>query len=220
MKLECKNLTVRRGHRTVLSNLSFTLKKSEILLLRGPNGSGKTTLIRTIAGFLRPATGEIYCSGASAFQPLLELCHFVGHVNGTKPSLTVKENLTFWARFLGSEHDATSLQKSMDKVAGKFELTPLLDIPTRYLSAGQQRRVGLARLLLVDRPIWLLDEPTVSLDAQNSKKFAEIVTRHAASGGLAVIATHTPLGIEVVRELHLDNVPLPSHGEIRPGAAP
>ena len=158
MKLIAEGLTSIRGGRTLFAGLSFAVGAGEALLLLGPNGAGKTTLIRTIAGLLGPAAGTIRLEGGDAERSVGEQCHYVGHLNAVKSSLTVEENATFWCRFLGGRRDG------LDAALAAFGLAALRDIPAAYLSAGQKRRLGLARVLLADRPIWLLDEPTVSLD--------------------------------------------------------
>ena len=158
MMLIADGLTSIRGGRTLFSGLAVSLDAREALLVSGPNGSGKTTLIRTIAGFLKPAAGEIRLAQGDPERSLLEQCHYVGHRNSIKASLTVEENAVFWAAFLGGA--ATRV----DGALAAFGLDRLLDTPAAYLSAGQRRRLGLARLLLADRALWLLDEPTASLD--------------------------------------------------------
>ena len=196
MQLIAENLTVRRGNREVLTNLSFQLGTGEGLLLTGPNGAGKTTLIRTIAGLLPPDSGTVRLTGAEDETDISAQCHLIGHQNGIKASLTVAENLRFWAEFLGGE-------ASIDPALERLNLASIDDLPAGYLSAGQKRRLGLARLLVAKRPIWLLDEPTVSLDAASTALLGEIVAGHIAEGGMAIAATHIPLGIAAMRELRL-----------------
>ena len=155
MRLIADRLTSIRGGRTLFSGLSFAVAEGEALLLLGPNGSGKTTLIRTIAGLLAPSEGNLGLDGGDAERSLGEQCHYVGHLNALKSSLTVEENASFWCRFLGGGGGHDRIEAAL--VA--FGLADLRDIPAAYLSAGQKRRLGLARVLLADRPIWLLDEP-------------------------------------------------------------
>ncbi|MEZ5843488.1 MAG: heme ABC exporter ATP-binding protein CcmA [Hyphomicrobiaceae bacterium] len=190
-------LTIERGHRAVIRSLSFRAVAGEALVLTGPNGAGKTTLIRAIAGFLPLAAGVLKLEGGDDDRDLGEQCHYVGHANAVKANLTVHENLAFWAGYLGS--DAASVPGALEA----FSLTDLARAPAAMLSAGQRRRVGLARLLVARRSVWLLDEPTVSLDATSVRLLAEAVTRHCASGGIAVAATHLPLGLDNARELRL-----------------
>ena len=197
MKLIAEGLTSIRGGRTLFAGLSFAVGRGEALLLLGPNGAGKTTLIRTIAGLLGPAAGTVRVDGGDAERSVGEQCHYVGHLNAIKSSLTVEENATFWCRFLGGRREdiATALTA--------FGLSALRDIPAAYLSAGQKRRLGLARVLLAERAIWLLDEPTVSLDRAAQTALTRAVEGHLAADGLVIAATHTPLGLPNSRELHL-----------------
>jgi heme exporter protein A len=197
MKLIAEGLTSIRGDRTLFAGLAFTIGGGEALLLLGPNGSGKTTLIRTVAGLLAPAAGTIRIQGGDAERSVGEQCHYVGHLNAIKPSLTVEENAKFWCRFLGGREDR------VEEALAAFGLAALRDIPSAYLSAGQKRRLGLARVLLAERPIWLLDEPTVSLDSAAQDMLAAAATAHLAAGGLVIAATHAPLGVAGARELHL-----------------
>ena len=154
MMLIADGLTSIRGGRTLFSGLGVSVDAGEALLVSGPNGSGKTTLIRTIAGFLRPAAGEIRLEHGDPERSLLEQCHYVGHRDSIKASLTVEENAAFWGAFLGGA------PTRVDGALAAFGLEGLKDTPAAYLSAGQRRRLGLARLLLADRALWLLDEPT------------------------------------------------------------
>jgi heme exporter protein A len=197
MKLIAEGLTSIRGDRTLFAGLAFTIGGGEALLLLGPNGSGKTTLIRTVAGLLAPAAGTIRIEGGDAERSVGEQCHYVGHLNAVKSSLTVEENAKFWCRFLGGREDR------VEEALAAFGLAALRDIPSAYLSAGQKRRLGLARVLLAERPIWLLDEPTVSLDSAAQDMLAAAATAHLAAGGLVIAATHAPLGVAGARELHL-----------------
>ena len=170
--LEVHGLSVRRGGLAVLEGLGFSLAKGEVLLLRGPNGIGKTTLIRTLAGLQPPAAGTVRRAEAV----------YAGHLDGVKSVLTVAENLRFWAAVMGGG--------SIDAALDAFGLSDLAHRPARSLSAGQKRRLGLSRLLLSDRPLWLLDEPTVSLDTASVARFAEVLEAHLTKGGAAVIASH------------------------------
>jgi len=197
MKLVADRLGSIRGGRKLFSELSFAVEAGEALLLLGPNGAGKTTLIRTIAGLLGPAAGAIRIDGGDAERSVGEQCHYVGHLNALKSSLTVEENAAFWCRFLGGRRDG------LDAALEAFGLAHLRDIPAAYLSAGQKRRLGLARVLLAERPVWLLDEPTVSLDSAAQMALTRAVEGHLAAGGVVVAATHAPLGLPNSRELHL-----------------
>jgi heme exporter protein A len=178
--LEVNELVCSRGGMTVLEGVQLTVMPGEAVVLRGPNGSGKTTLLRAIAGLQEPNRGQINC------EP--ESIAYAAHADGTKATLTVEENLSFWAEMYGAG--------SIDRAVKTFALSELLMRPARTLSAGQRRRVGLARLLVTDRPIWALDEPTVSLDTASVALFAAAVEEHLGSGGGAVIATHVDLGVK------------------------
>ena len=197
MQLIVENLSIERGGRRLAEGLSFVLKPGDVLLLLGPNGSGKTTLLRTLVGFARPASGAITLEGAAPDHEIAEKAHYIGHLNAVKPALTVAENLTFWAAYLGGSG------ASLGAALQRFELDGLADIPAGYLSAGQKRRLGLARLIVVARPLWLLDEPTVSLDTQGVEALAKLIGEHRAGGGMVVAATHIPLGLSGARELTL-----------------
>lgn len=197
--LVVEDLTTARGGRALAEHLSFRVAAGEGILLTGPNGAGKTTLLRTIAGFLKPRDGVIRVEPAPEDKEFAEHCHYVGHLNGLRPSLTVRENLAFWQRFYGGTANADALEDTLDA----FDIDHLDDIPAGYLSAGQKRRLGLARLSVAERPIWLLDEPSVSLDTASQALLARAVDRHLAAGGIALAATHVKLGAAISRELKL-----------------
>jgi heme exporter protein A len=188
LRLLVQGLGCTRGFRRVFSNVSFELQAGHALALTGPNGSGKSTLLRLIAGLLRPEGGEIRLEGSSRDAGIDEQAHYLGHLDAFKPALTVAENLGFWSRYLGAAAaPATAL--------GAVGLDALGRLPAAYLSAGQRRRLSLARLIAVPRPLWLLDEPTSALDAAGQEKLAALMRDHLAGGGLIVAATHGPLGI-------------------------
>ena len=180
MELAVSDLTVARGGVPVLAGVSFRLGGGEAALLRGPNGSGKTTLLRTLAGLQPPMAGEV------SVPP--EEMAYAAHADGLKPTLTVAENLAFWAAIYGTGETRGAMER--------FRLTELARRPAGALSAGQKRRLGLARLLVTGRKVWLLDEPTVSLDTASVALFADAVRGHLAEGGIALIATHIDLGLE------------------------
>jgi heme exporter protein A len=204
VRLSIDNLVVKRGERSVLSGVNCVVEARQSLVLTGPNGAGKTTLIRAIAGFLPSASGAITLEGSDPELDLAQQSHLVGHTNGIKPSLTVAENVMFWASFLaGATGDAQQTKARAAAAIDAFGLDALADIEAAYLSAGQKRRVGLARLLVADRPLWLLDEPTVSLDTVSATQLVALINAHTTKGGLAVIATHLPLALERTRELAL-----------------
>ena len=187
MEFEIRALACRRGEARVLEGVSFRVDAGEPLILRGPNGAGKTTLLRTLAG-LAPSAGGTVSAPADAMA-------YGGHADGLKAQLTVSENLDFWAAAFGT--GPAGLARAVDA----FDLAPLRDRRAADLSAGQRRRAALARLVLTGRPIWLLDEPTVSLDGANVARFAEAVRAHLSAGGSAVIATHIDLGLPGARSL-------------------
>ncbi|MBV8747287.1 MAG: heme ABC exporter ATP-binding protein CcmA, partial [Xanthobacteraceae bacterium] len=159
MLIAATSLACTRGGLTIFRHVNFTVGASEALMLTGPNGSGKTTLLRVIAGLLRPSEGTVGFAGAGLDAVLGEEAHYLAHLDPLKPSLTVAENLTFWTEFLGGA-------AAVDEPLGAVRLERLAQLPAAYLSAGQRRRLSLARLLAVQRPIWLLDEPTAALDAR------------------------------------------------------
>jgi heme exporter protein A len=203
LKLCVEHLRVARGDRMIIDALSFDVGAGEALLLTGANGAGKTTLLRALAGLMPIAGGAVRLEGGSADSDVGEQCHFVGHLNGLKSGLSAAENLAFWASYLGGAGGV-----SVRDALAKFELGALADIPAGALSAGQKRRLGLARLLVVHRPVWLLDEPTVSLDAQSVGLLAGVIEGHVAGGGMVIAATHLPLGLAKTRELRLTVVPI------------
>jgi heme exporter protein A len=198
LRLVVENLVVDRGARRIVDGLSFAVEAGEALVLVGPNGAGKTTVIRTVAGLIGAAGGTIALEGGDAEKELSAQAHYIGHLNALKPSLTVEENLRFWAEYLGA-----GTQASIDEALVAFDLEPLAAIPAGYLSAGQKRRACLARLIATPRPLWLLDEPTVSLDAASVKLLANCVGTHLAEGGLVLAATHIPLGLTSERRLEI-----------------
>jgi len=178
----------------VFRNLDVTAKAGDAYAIIGPNGAGKTTFLRCVAGLLAPASGSVTLEGGDGERSVGEQCHYIGHLNGIKPALSVLENLQFYCRFLGGDGD-------IQLVAERLALSELEDIPAAYLSAGQKRRLGLARLLCAHRPLWLLDEPAVSLDQASQDILAQIVADHMRGGGIVLAVTHTPLGWETAETL-------------------
>ncbi len=203
MQLVAENLVLSRAGRTIVDGLSFRLEGGEALLLTGANGSGKTTLLRALGGFLAPSAGAIRLEDAPPERAACELVHFVGHLDGIKSHLTVGENLAFWATYLNDAGDSWDAEARVEPALERFALSALADIPAGYLSAGQKRRLALARLVAAQRPLWLLDEPTVSLDTASVALLTEAVDAHVAAGGLAIIATHVPLQLAGAREIRL-----------------
>lgn len=196
MQLSGRNLTCVRGGREVFAGLDLSAASGEALAVTGPNGAGKTSLLRMIAGLLLPAEGSIGLEGGDAELSLAEQAHYLGHRDALKPALSVLENLSFWHDFLGG--DAQDTRACLAAV----KLDHAADLPAAYLSAGQRRRLSIARLLCVRRPLWLLDEPTSALDAAGQELFVGLMREHLARGGILVAATHLPLGIEA-REMRM-----------------
>lgn len=175
----------------VVAPLSFEVRAGQALILRGPNGAGKTTLLRTIAGFLPPAAGRVFVNGPSGKSGAEGHLHYIGHANGIKPRLTVIENVSFWQRYYGGGGDPDIAEAALDA----FGLLDLAEYRAAHLSQGQARRLGLARLLAAPRAVWLLDEPSVSLDAASTKRLESAIADHLAAGGLALISTHLDLAV-------------------------
>jgi heme exporter protein A len=199
--LVAQGLRVDRGGREILRGIDFELRAGEALLALGRNGSGKSTLLRAIAGLLPLREGSIRFGGGAGDAPLAEMAHYVGHADGLKAALTARDNLEFWASMLRFRAaSALSPEQALRKVG----LARVGDFPVAYLSAGQKRRVALARLFVAPRPVWLLDEPATALDVGSQQRFAEAMAEHRAGGGLIIAATHAPLGLADARELRLD----------------
>lgn len=199
MQIEAKGLAVERGGRRVFTDLGFRLAGGEALLVTGPNGAGKSSLLRALAGLLPLAAGEIIL--ASDAENLAERCHYVGHADALKPSLSVYENLAFWTALL-ARADAAAPEARIETALARLGLAHIADLPCAYLSAGQKRRAALARLLTAERPLWLLDEPATALDTASQGVLAGMMRDHLSHGGLIIAATHAPLDIPA-RELAL-----------------
>jgi heme exporter protein A len=167
------------------------------LTVTGRNGAGKSSLLRTIVGLVRVAQGKLSLEGGDPELTIAEQAHYLGHQDALKPSLTVAENLRFWVGFLGTR--PVDIHPALAAVG----LDELADLPAAYLSAGQRRRLSIARLLAVKRPIWLLDEPTSTLDTSAQDRLAGLMRAHLTEGGLIMAATHGGIGLEAARELRL-----------------
>jgi heme exporter protein A len=189
MRLSGRDVRCVRGGREIFTDLSFSVQSGEALAVTGPNGAGKTSLLRVIAGLLALAGGTIDLEGGTGELTTAEQAHYLGHRDALKPALSVGENLAFWRDFLGGAPDHK--QNALTAVG----LDHIAHLPAAFLSAGQRRRLSMARLLAVRRPVWLLDGPTSTLDAAGQSVFARLMQDHLENGGLIVAATHAPLGI-------------------------
>jgi len=194
MRLVADNLACMRGGREVFAGLSFALGSGEALLVTGRNGAGKSSLLRVVAGLVRHA-GALALEGGDRELTIGEQAHYLGHQDALKGALTVAENLAFWSDYLGGH-----AERALEAVG----LAPLAGLPAAYLSAGQKRRLSLARLAAVKRPLWLLDEPSSVLDESGRTTLAELMRDHLAGGGIVIAASHGPIGLERARELKMD----------------
>ena len=195
MRLHATNLTCERGGRTVFRDVSLSLKAGELMQLTGPNGSGKSSLLRLIAGLNEPTTGSLSLEGGGVDLSIGQQSHYIAHQEAVKTALSVAENLTFWRGFMGGG--------DVDAALTAFDLMRLSTYPAGLLSAGQKRRLALARLVLVPRLLWLLDEPTVGLDAASLQRLVKVMTAQLDRGGMIIAATHVPLGREPDQRLGL-----------------
>ncbi len=201
-----QRLTCIRGEREVFAGLDFELGAGGALLVTGPNGSGKSSLLRLMAGLGRPAAGIVAWDGASIAgdrDAHAARLHYVGHLDAVKPALSVAENLAVWVRFKGGADGAGGVDQALD-VAG---LAGLRDLPGRLLSAGQRRRLALARTVATPASLWLLDEPATALDRKSVTAFEDMVARHRDGGGLAVVATNVELAVAGARTIDLSDGP-------------
>jgi heme exporter protein A len=196
LALEAGNLACRRGGRLIFEGLAFRLGTGEAIALTGRNGAGKSSLLAMLCGRLRPDAGTIRIEGAPDIAPI-ELSHVVGHRDGLKTALTAQENLAFAQALLG---DSAASPAEALAVVG---LPHVATLPVGYLSAGQRRRVALARLLVARRPFWLLDEPMSALDLAAQAMLTGLMRAHLSQGGAILAATHGPLGLDGARELRI-----------------
>ena len=196
MRLSGQNLRCVRGGREVFSGLDFAVSAGELLAITGANGSGKTSLLRLIAGLSVASGGSVELEGGETELSLAEQAHYLGHRDALKPALSVAENLSFWRDFLGGE------MGDRGRSLAAAGLDHAAHLPAAYLSAGQRRRLSIARLLVVRRPVWLLDEPTSALDVAGQDLFVRLMRDHLTGGGIIIAATHAPLGVPA-KELRL-----------------
>jgi heme exporter protein A len=195
MQLVADNIACVRGGREVFTQLSFSVGSGEALVVTGRNGAGKSSLLRLIAGLVQPSGGRLVLDGGIDAS-IGEQAHYLGHQDAVKPALSVLENLSFWVDYLGGGRRPMASLKTVG-------LDTLADLPAAYLSAGQRRRLSIARLLAVKRPIWLLDEPTSALDAPSQEMLTKVMRTHLHGRGLIVAATHGAIGLPRSKQLRL-----------------
>lgn len=201
LRLKAEALACARGGRIVFEELSFEVEGGEALVVTGPNGAGKSSLLRQIAGLVEIADGQLALEGGDPNLTLAEQAHYVGHLDALKPAMSVRETAHFWSDFLGGDGP-------IDAALERLDLGGLAGLPVAYLSAGQRRRLALARLLFAPRPLWLLDEPTVALDRASVGRLIQLMEAHLAQGGIVVAATHQELGLARARALDLGGLSL------------
>lgn len=200
LRLVGSNLRCVRGNREVFRELDLSVAGGEALIVTGPNGIGKSSLLRLLAGLVRLTAGRLVLEGGHAELTVPEQAHYLGHQDPLKPSLTALENLQFWADYLRGEAAPPAGTTGLARVG----LGELAALPAAYLSAGQRRRLSLARLISVRRPIWLLDEPSSALDDAGRTLLGDLMRDHLAAGGLIVVASHEALGLDSAREQRME----------------
>ncbi len=203
MRLSASDLACERGGREVFTGVSFAVASGEALTISGRNGAGKSSLLRTLIGLVRLAAGRLTLDDGDPELSIAEQAHYLGHQDALKASLSVAENLRFWADYLGG--GSGTIDAPLEAVG----LGGLAGLPAAYLSAGQRRRLSIARLIAVPRPIWLLDEPASTLDAVAQERLAGLMAAHLAGGGLILAASHGPIGLAQSQELRLDSSAAP-----------
>lgn len=192
-----ESLVCVRGERTVFQGLNFTLEPGGALILIGPNGSGKSSLLRLMAGLLKPYDGRLLWDDQDALDDIDEhgaKLHYVGHHDAVKPVLTANENIRFWAELRGVDKDGVN-GGGVERALAALDIQHLYDVPGRFLSAGQKRRVNLARILAAPAPLWLLDEPTTALDKATIKRLEQAIQVHRDTGGMVVLSTHADVNM-------------------------
>ena len=199
MRITAENLSCERGGRTVFGNLNFTIGSGEFLQLTGPNGAGKSSLLRLLANLSDPSAGHVKLESGEAGLTLAQHSHYIAHTDASKSALTVTENLNFWRDFLGGG--------DINQALVAVNLNALADYPVALLSAGQKRRVGLARLVLVSRKVWLLDEPSVGLDEASQVLLVTMMRHHLTANGIIIATTHVDLGLKSDKNLALGGKP-------------
>jgi len=202
MRLVARDLACVRADREVFTGLTFAVAAGEALLVLGRNGAGKSSLLRMVAGLVRLAAGSLTLEDGDPDLTIAEQAHYVGHLDAVKPAFSVKENLQFWSDFMGGGQAAGGAAR-VETALAAVALDRLGDVPAAYLSAGQKRRLSLARLIAVERPVWLLDEPTAALDVATQERLSGLMRDHLGAGGIILAATHGPLGLDGAGELRL-----------------
>jgi heme exporter protein A len=202
MRLRAWDMAIERGGRRLFEGLSFEAEQGSALIVTGPNGAGKSSLLRALCGFLPVQAGGFALESGDPERTVGEQAHYLGHADALKGALSAGENLAFWAGALGGDCSREACRAALARVG----LSHVIDFSARALSAGQKRRVALARLLVAGRPVWLLDEPTTALDAGAQAAFAAIMQDYLSDGGIVVAATHAPLGLTGAQELRLGAV--------------
>lgn len=196
MRLTADNLTCERAGRIVFAGIGFSLDEGQLMQLTGPNGAGKSSLLRLIAGLNEAAAGTLALAGGDSDLTIGQQAHYIAHQEAVKTALTVEENLAFWRDFLGGG--------SLEAALEAFALSRFASFQAGLLSAGQKRRLALARLALITRRLWLLDEPTVGLDTASLARLVAVMSAHLDRGGMIIAATHVPLGRDPDLRLDLE----------------
>lgn len=195
MRLIAEKLSARRGEELIFADISFSLAAGEALVVTGRNGAGKSTLLRAVAGLMQLESGRCRFDADGESRPAREASHYLGHFNAMKRELSVEENLAFWQAFLGGSGKAGHPALTVEAAADRVGLAGITHLPYGYLSAGQQRRFAMAKLIVARRPVWILDEPTAALDTTADRMFEGLMADHRRAGGIVIAATHQPLAL-------------------------